>query len=238
MFGRAGCGGFGLSQLGGICRAAAESWWQAGGTTGAVAAYLAKGAASYAASKVNLVSPGTYDLTEVSTGASPSWSAARGWHTWTGKVFDTGIFPGIGTWTAICSVANCTNPPPEFSAVFGATGGVTGSGKYLIFAIQTYHVGAGPRYYAPNGTTVLEPFISSSAVYAIAGQTAYKNGVPATALTGTPTMANLSLKIGAHQEPDNNYYYRFYADICALSVYNTTLSAAQVAAVSAAMAAL
>lgn len=73
MFGRAGCGGFGPSQLGGICRGAAESWWQAGGTTGAVAAYLAKGAASYAASKVNLVSPGTYDLTDGAT--FPGWVA-------------------------------------------------------------------------------------------------------------------------------------------------------------------
>lgn len=215
-----------------------SNWWEAGGATGCVAAYAAKGAASYEASKVNLVSPGTYDLTEVSTGASPSWSAAWGWHTLIGKVFDTGIFPEIGTWTVICSVANCANPPPLFSAVFGATGGVTGDAKFLLFALQTYHGGAGPRYYAPYGTTVLEPFISSSAVYAIAGQTAYKNGVFATALTGTPTMANLSLIIGAYQEPNSEYYYRFYANICALSVYNTTLSAAQVAAVSAAMAAI
>ena len=215
-----------------------SNWWEAGGATGCLAAYKSKGAASYAASKVNLVSPGTYDLTEVSTGESPSWSAARGWHTWIGKVFDTGIFPGIGTWTVICSVANCTNPPPVFSAVFGATGGDTNYPKFLILAIQTYHGGTGPRYYAPIGTTVLEPFISSSAVYAIAGQTAYKNGVFATALVGTPTMANLSLKIGAYQELSKFYGYRFYADICALSVYNTTLSAAQVAAVSAAMAAI
>ena len=216
-----------------------SNWWEAGGATGCVAAYAAKGAASYAASKVNLVSPGTYDLTEVSTGASPSWSAARGWYTWIGKVFDTGIYPGIGTWTVICSVANCTNPPPVFSAVFGATGIVLGVRKYLLFAIQTNYGGAGPRYYAPNGTTVLEPFISSSAVYAIAGQTAYKNGVLATALMGTPTMADLSLKIGAYQEPDSsNCLGRFYADICAFAVYNTTLSAAQVAAVSAAMAAI
>lgn len=215
-----------------------SNWWEAGGAAGAVAAYLAKGATSYAASKVNLVSPGTYDLTEVSTGASPSWSAARGWYAWTGKVFDTGIFPGMGTWTAICSVANCTNPPPQFAVMFGATGVVNGGRLYLFAALQTYYVGTGPRYCAPNAKTVLESPVSSSAVYAIAGQTAYKNGVFATALGGTPTTASISLKIGAYQELDGRYYYRFYADICALSVYNTTLSAAQVAAVSAAMAAL
>ena len=215
-----------------------SNWWEAGGATGCVAAYAAKGAASYTASKINLANPGTYDLVEVGTGTDVSWSAARGWYAWTGKVFDTGIFPGMGTWTAICSVANCTNPPPEFVVMFGATGVVNGGRQYLYVALQTHYVGAGPRYCAPNATTVLESPVSSSAVYAIAGQTAYKNGVFATALVGTPTTASISLKIGAYQELNGHYYYRFYADIYALSVYNTTLSAAQVAAVSAAMAAL
>src|SRR4030042_266315 len=54
-------------------------WWLAGGISAAncLAAYQPKGAASYAASKVNLANPGTYDA--VDGVAFPTWAAATGW---------------------------------------------------------------------------------------------------------------------------------------------------------------
>ena len=57
--------------------AANASWWLAGGIAAAncVAAWRAKGAASYAASKVNLTGNAAYDLGEIGGGAV-SWSAA------------------------------------------------------------------------------------------------------------------------------------------------------------------
>ena len=218
-----------------------SNWWEAGGATGTVAAYAAKGAASYAASKINLANPGTYGLVEFGAGTNNvAWSATRGWwfpgwKTSDNKALDTGIFPEIGVWTVICSVANCADPPPNFSAAFGAA--VAGF-KYLIVALQTPFVGKGVRYYAPGGVTVLEN-ISSAAVYTVAGRVGYKNGVAVAWPTGTSAAASLSLKLGGYQEPgDTDIRGPFYADIRALSVYNNTLSAAQVAAVSAAMAAL
>lgn len=59
--------------------AAAASWWLSGGISAAncVAAYQAKGAASYAASKINLANPGTHNLADGS--AIPGWSSASGW---------------------------------------------------------------------------------------------------------------------------------------------------------------
>lgn len=57
----------------------ASVWWLAGGISAAncIAAYQAKGAASYAASKVNLANPGTYNLAD---GAGyPTWNATDGW---------------------------------------------------------------------------------------------------------------------------------------------------------------
>ena len=58
--------------------AAAAGWWLSGGISAAncIAAYQPKGAASYAASKVNLANPGTYDATE---GVAPSWNGSDGW---------------------------------------------------------------------------------------------------------------------------------------------------------------
>jgi len=70
------CGG-GLSVVDGG-GAAAVPWWATGlaATSDCVGAYLAKGAASLAASYVNLASPGTHDLT---ASVAPTFDAATGW---------------------------------------------------------------------------------------------------------------------------------------------------------------
>lgn len=66
--------------------AAAGNWWDANGMlTSCTAAYLAKGAASKAASKVNLVTPGTIDLTETGT---VGWTSA-GWYPVVGAYMNT-----------------------------------------------------------------------------------------------------------------------------------------------------
>lgn len=55
-----------------------NNWWTPCGCNlaDAVAAYAAKGAASYAASKINLANPGTYDLVEDVN--IPNWSQLNG----------------------------------------------------------------------------------------------------------------------------------------------------------------
>ena len=94
-------------------------WWDLNGTiTSCVAAYQPKGAASYAASKVNLANPGTYNATE---GNAPDWDATNGWKCDTAnKVLHTGItisdgysviarFSNVGTSTidsCICGYLN------------------------------------------------------------------------------------------------------------------------------------
>lgn len=69
-------------------------WWLAGGISPSdcVAAYQAKGAASYAASKVNLANPGTYDAIDGAT--APTWNTTDGWiKTTTAPYLLTGIEP-------------------------------------------------------------------------------------------------------------------------------------------------
>jgi hypothetical protein len=59
-------------------QAAGGGWWDLNGTiTSCVAAYQPKGAASYAASKVNLANPGTYNAADGA--AYPTWAAETGW---------------------------------------------------------------------------------------------------------------------------------------------------------------
>jgi len=58
---------------------ASANWWEAAGTGLALAVFQAKGAASYAASLLDLTGNG-YELEENAGGLStPSWAAATGW---------------------------------------------------------------------------------------------------------------------------------------------------------------
>lgn len=80
--------------------AAAGSWWDLNGTlTSCVAAYQPKGAADYAASKVNLANPGTYDLSD---GVAPNWDTGTGWgFTGTQYLEDTNYSPFIANFTLV-----------------------------------------------------------------------------------------------------------------------------------------
>ncbi len=75
---------------------AGGGWWDLNGTiTSCVAAYQAKGAASYAASKVNLVNSGTYGITDGT--AYPSWDSSTGWSfNGSTQFLKTGYIPSVG----------------------------------------------------------------------------------------------------------------------------------------------
>lgn len=72
-------------------KAVDNKWWLAGGVSAAdcVAAYQAKGAADYASSKVNLANPGTYNATDGP--AYPAWDAANGWKKSAYQYIKTGV---------------------------------------------------------------------------------------------------------------------------------------------------
>lgn len=84
--------------LAGRMRMAASSsavpWYLSGGAPTPIAAWTLKGAASQAAGQVNLVNPGTFDL---SGGVTPTWSAASGLiFNGTTQYLLTGITPVAG----------------------------------------------------------------------------------------------------------------------------------------------
>lgn len=98
----------------------ADGWWNLDGAiTSCVAAYQAIGAASYAASKVNLFSPGTNDLTEGS--ATPSWSSAVGWTfaNNANQALSTGIVPDANTGAFVQFNGVTTNDEDLFGVVDG-----------------------------------------------------------------------------------------------------------------------
>jgi hypothetical protein len=82
-----------------------NAWWATGGIgASCVGAYRGLGAASYAASLINLANPGTNDL--IDTGHVPGWAAATGWVGASGKYLATGI-SGVGQgWTMIARIGD------------------------------------------------------------------------------------------------------------------------------------
>ena len=199
---------------------AAVDWWDPNGESlSVVAAYLAKGAASYAASKVNLANPGTYDATN---GAGvPDWNTASGWTGTSGavKYLDTGLFP-TQDWTMLVQFANSSS---------NACCGVISSGQRITIA--PYSGANRTYYYGSVGRNVAGPTASGN--MCVAGGNFYLNGsVDASPISSTFTCSNNARLVTAYGSGS------YIGDVYAVAFYSGTLTPAQVATVAAAMAAL
>jgi len=234
MIGRVLAGGGGIAPV----LAAANvvtPWWLAGGVAAAncVAAYQPKGAASYAASKINLANPGTYDATE---GVAPSWDVATGW-AFNGSTMylETGIVPSASDWSFIVQFANSV-AVSGWDCCMGcsSTDGVT------------CHCMIYPRYsttargYA-NGSLVktVAAGVMTAGNMGFAAQTAYLNGVAEAGAISGWTLGAVAVDVYfgmLHRNATRTDKYK--GDIIAAAIYNATLTPAQVAAIAARMAAL
>lgn len=212
--------------------AAAVPWWLAGGATGCVAAYQAKGSASLAASYVNLANPGTYDA---APGVAPTWSAATGWtFNGTTQYLTTGIIPAAVTWSFLArySDAVMTN-----GRTYGIAGSYHISGDAHRFVL---YAGSGDN---PNRTAVGNDgyfsmsTLETAGVLGFAGSTGYFNGLTVGTITPNITRSIKGIYVGAMNTNGTAGGF-FKGSFQALAVWNETLTAQQVAAVSAAMAAL
>ena len=201
--------------------AANVPWWLTGGisSTDCVAAYQPKGAADYAASKVNLANPGTYNATE---GVEPDWSAANGWMgDGIDDYLDTGISTGASTWTMLIRFSNLTLANTYICGFKQTTG---------YYGFQSNGV---PRTTFYNANSAFIDEATTGGVLAIANTDGYKNGADVVNLTGTKTATTncFIFKMG-----DLANYTAMYVQ--AFAIYNTTLTPTQVGLLSTAMAAL
>jgi hypothetical protein len=217
------------------------TWWTLDGAiTSCVAAYQPKGAASYAASKTNLANPGTYDATNGA--AYPTWDVATGWtfNNASSQYLNSNITPTVnGQWSVIINYAYTRPATYSYPTVFGCQP-TPNDYPQLTLCVENGTSGA------PSNNTVLRnghitgltitPRIDSGTV-AIAGNKAYSNG----SLVGTLTVGSVAntykLYIGAINNNANIISF-FNGIIKSLAIYNATLTAPQVAALTTAMAAL
>lgn len=204
-------------------RGSVTPWYRAGDAPAPLAAYQPKGAASLAASYINLANPGTYNA---APGVAPTWNATDGWiflaastqYLTSGIVVDTG-------YTTIVRFSNVSN---------------TG---YLFGAQGTYRY-----WFAPNPATLKRHYgwstnqtlqVGTNVTYGVVGYSsrAYYNGVEdsttditSIAIPGRPIF------IGALNASTASAHISAYVQ--AVAIWASTLTAPQVAAISTAMAAL
>lgn len=213
----------------------AGGWWLSGGIAAAncLAAYTPKGAASLAASYDNNAAPGnglpdgTYDA---GLGVAPTFNAAIGWtFNGTTQYLTTGIVPASG-YSCFARFAN-GNVTDRIRQVFGVD---DGAGKR--FGIRNYQTGVNKAIYH-NGGQVISANNYASGVIGIAGAQGYYNGATdSAAISAWVGVTALACYVAAANSGGITNF--FGGDIIALALYNVTLSAPQVAALSVAMAAL
>ena len=200
------------------------NWWEP--TTGSytvVAAYQAKGAASLAASYVNLANPGTNDLT---VGTAPTFDTSTGW-TFNGSsnYLKTGVIPNSDYTVFV-----------RFSSGSGCLIGTTSTafGEAPIFALRQFPADRnwynnGDRYQGNTWT---------SGVMCTAGKVAYRDGTSQGSISGGSNTWSYQFTVGARNLINGGCDQYLTGNIQAVAIYSTTLDATQVAEITTNMAAL
>jgi hypothetical protein len=195
-------------------------WWEL--APNCIAAYQPKGAHDYQASKVNLANPGTYNAYE---GTAPSWNTVDGW-----------IFVAAATTHLKTDVL--TNDNQTSSMIIRFSNGL----GYLMGArnVGFNHRTSGyTRQYIYGTIAVGSGTVTNSGISCLAGTQGYYNGsTDGNAIASSSVAGNRILMIGSRTTSLYVSEYNCNAYIQAVAIYNYTLTADQVAALTAAMNAL
>jgi hypothetical protein len=211
----------GVGRLSATASVPGANWYD-----GAFAAFQSKGAASLAASYVNLANPGVNDL---AVGSAPNFDAATGWG-FTGTQYLITDFIHLQEWTVFVRFSDAV-----------ANQGVLFSGRDVSNIPRMAHrlqSATDFRFYTA-GTTATS--INPAPVFGVTAQAlnkGYLNGSPIATLTlGNNTALTLVSYIGASNiagSPGKP----LTGKIQAIGWWNSTLTDAEIATISAAMAAL
>jgi hypothetical protein len=200
---------------------AAAAWYLPAGVSAAncKVAYQPKGAATLAASYVNLAHPGTNDA---APGVAPTFNAATGWEFNAGSYLTTGV-----TLTQSYTLA------VQFSGyVGGMLAGAHQTGYYVIQPSD----GSGVNYIYGANNHSRAPILTAGNL-AIAGSQGYRNGsADGAALTGA-TFGTLACYLGAYNF-GGSAGTPTTATMAAAAIYDVTLTGGQMAQLAASMAAL
>lgn len=207
---------------------ALREWWEPSGSFTPVGVYRGLGAASFADSKVNLVNPGTNNLS--TPGTAPGWAKSTGW-TFDGisQYFATGL-ASDGDYTMIVRFSD--TGASDDRALIGGYGG----GDNRHWGSPRWYDGKASIGYGDTFDVNVTASGWTSGVLAVSGNKLYRDGSAIKTLSGAFS-GTATLVIGALN--DNGTIARYFpGKIQAAAIYSGRLSDSQVAEVSAAMAAL
>ena len=201
----------------------ASKWFLAGGVNAAncIAAYAPKGAASLAASYTNLANPGTYNA---APGVAPTFDTATGWTFNGSQWLNTSITPRRSGDSLVVRIS-------DFTGGAYAAGAYDGTSGSCMFELRN----TDGRIRYSNGSTALTitrgGLLSGTHVLGVSNRGFYdgtdEGAVPSD--TGTQTNPIYIARISGY------FGGLFIGKIQAIAIYNTTLTAPQVAAISSAM---
>lgn len=208
-----------------------EPWYLSGGIAAAncVAAYAAKGAASLAASYVNLTGNATYNCS--APVAAPTWNATDGWiFNGSTQYLTTGVTPVNDlTWSAICRFSGGTDA--AYQTIFGyyydndrgfrITN--TGDGEVVIYS---------------NGKSISPAPKLLGGILAIAGNKGYRDGVVDTGTIAASSGDLGVVFIGSLSNRGDPALFYFGGKMQLIAFYNKALSATEVGVLTTAMAAV
>jgi len=206
---------------------AGADWWDPNGDGLCIwAAYQPKGAANQAASYTDLSGNGN----NAGVGVAPTWDAVNGW-----------VFNGANqylTTTFVPQNDQSQSVIVQFTgaAAQGCLAGMYDLGTNSAFRVYGVWVVAATLRYA-NGVSINVAPPLAAGNLGVAGNAGYRNGVADGGAIGAwagPTV--VPLYIGCVNQGGPTHY--FDGEIQALAIYDCTLTAPQMAAVAAAMAAL
>jgi len=225
---------FGIRTISGVDfarKATGANWWEVSGKT-CVGAWQAKGAASQAASYTNLANPGTYNLTE---GVAPTWDSTNGWiFNGTTQYLATGY--AIGTSAIHTLIARFSGGDITTAGVSRVVSGSRLAGENRFYVAHYDSSQTGPIW-GGGGYLVTGAGGYANGVMCIAARDGYYNG-SYIGTTNNPYAGgdnNLDIWIGGVHTVGTGPYK---GNIQAVAIYSDTLTAGQVATLSAAMAAL
>lgn len=202
-------------------------WWLSGeiDSSECVAAYQPKGAADYAASKVNLAHPGTSNAGDGT--AYPTWDDSNGWKflSSSSQYITTDIIP-TKTWSVLIRLSNITSNQNAFA--FGnLDANSLGWGIKPNYSSRTYYYNGITTRYVSRDT--------ASGVFGLAGAQGYFDGYADGFATASGANPNAGIFIGDFSGSTRRYITA-YAQ--AFAIYNITLTPDQMLAVTTAMNAL
>lgn len=194
------------------------SWYTGAGAVPAancIGAYRARGAASQAASYVNLANPGVYDLTVPSS--APTWNTATGWSGDGTQWFSTGINPAgtNKTYSAIFKYKNATTTGTR--GLFGYHVGLNDSFQ-VAFQSGTHHV------FSSGYVNDTHTPLGHGTIYIAGNQFSWSGLWGSTIPAGSALASGNILLMSNGEDP-------FIGDVIAFAVYDIALTADQISAI-------